>query len=321
MEQTRVVSGVDESGLDASVTQSIKECEQCEKSFTCDDDLNLHVKSDHGKVKDFFCEICAKTFSTAQILNTHRKGVHSDVKKYPCHICGQSYKTKSYLIIHTRIHTGEKPHCCDKCGKSFADPSALINHNKMQHSEKQETISCEVCGKAFQSKKNIKRHMFSHSLGDNDIDVKRCKVYSNDFKLEALKKVTELGLRGTAKLLRLQETTLSNWVNVAKGQHTCQFCGKSFPWKSLLEGHIAKQHGDGEVGDGDLSRKGVSITHYNEKLKQEVVQFALATTRKEAKEKFQLSESTIRMWIRKSQGLDYRPASRLPPAPKMRYIS
>ena len=78
---------------------------------------------------------------------------------------------------------------------------------------------------------------------------------------------------------------------------------------------------DGE-GDGEMSRKGTSVIHYDQQFKEEVVAFAKATSRKEAKERlkdlfrtipavipfcrFDLSESTIRMWLRKADGLDYR---------------
>ena len=78
---------------------------------------------------------------------------------------------------------------------------------------------------------------------------------------------------------------------------------------------------DGE-GDGEMSRKGTSVIHYDPQFREEVVAFAKTTSRKEAKERckeplraiarvipccrFDLSESTIRMWLRKADGLDYR---------------
>ena len=131
------------------------------------------------------------------------------------------------------------------------------------------------------------------------------RIYSNDFKLEVLKKVQEIGLSATAKLVNIQYNTISNWVNVAKGGHNCQFCGRTFPWKAALERHIVKQHKDGE-GEGMKSREGVSVTHYPEHFKEEVVAFARATSQKDAKDRFNLPESTVRMWLMKSDGLDYR---------------
>ena len=41
---------------------------------------------------------------------------------------------------------------------------------------------------------------------------------------------------------------------------------------------------DGE-GDGEISRKGTSVIHYDQQFREEVVAFAKATSRKEAKER------------------------------------
>ena len=43
---------------------------------------------------------------------------------------------------------------------------------------------------------------------------------------------------------------------------------------------------DGE-GDGEISRKGTSVIHYDQQFREEVVAFAKATSRKEAKERCQ----------------------------------
>ena len=105
--------------------------------------------------------------------------------------------------------------------------------------------------------------------------------------------------------MNIQYNTISNWVNLAKGEHNCQFCGRTFPWKAVLEKHIEKHHKvltkllisdieikikikiklqDGE-GDGMNSREGFSVSHYPEHFKEEVVAFAKATSQKEAKDR------------------------------------
>ena len=42
---------------------------------------------------------------------------------------------------------------------------------------------------------------------------------------------------------------------------------------------------DGE-GDGEMSRKGTSVIHYDQQFREEVVAFAKTTSRKEAKERY-----------------------------------
>ena len=184
-----------QSTLIEDVPKSARQCGECGKMFANYKLMRNHFKSVHKR--DVICDICAKGFPTRTALNIHRQG-HTGEKNFPCHICGQSYKTKHYLIIHTRLHTGEKPHCCEQCGKAFADPSALKNHQK-QHQDNP-GVACEICGKIFKMQKNLKRHMIVHSNGN--LSDTGPRIYSNDFKLDVLKKVQEFGISATAKLVK-----------------------------------------------------------------------------------------------------------------------
>ena len=150
------------------------------------------------------CNVCGKQPDICANFWEHMElWILNGEKNFPCHICGQSYSTKQYLQIHTGQHTGEKSHCCEECGKAFADPSALKNHQKQyQHNQ---PVACEVCGKTFKIKKNLKSHMMIHNNGGMMADATQTdsgkRIYSNDFKLEVLKKVQEIGLSATAKLV------------------------------------------------------------------------------------------------------------------------
>ena len=224
------------------VSKSARRCGECGKMFANYKLMRNHFKSVHKR--DVICDICAKGFPTRTALNIHRMG-HTGEKNFPCHICGQSYKTKHYLIIHTRLHTGEKPHCCEQCGKAFADPSALKNHQK-QH---QDTpgVACEICGKIFKMQKNLKRHMIVHSNGN--LSDTGPRIYSNDFKLDVLKKVQEFGISATAKLVKYcTHFLLVHLIIDLKGQDPVQHdqqlgesCQRgtqlSFLWKDIsMEG-------------------------------------------------------------------------------------
>ena len=197
-DQEEAAVKMNKSSCSGEIFKHAPQCVQCGKLFTNNTDMKNHVKAVHDKIRDIICDICAKGFPSKSALNIHRMG-HTGEKNFPCHICGQSYKTKHYLIIHTRLHTGEKPHCCEECGKAFADPSALKNHQK-QHLDN-ETTACEICGKVYKMKKNLKRHMIVHSNGN--LSDTGPRIYSNDFKLDVLKKVQEIGLSATAKLVKV----------------------------------------------------------------------------------------------------------------------
>jgi len=241
-------------------------------------------------------EICAVDSSLFQ-ANKELVNPSGD-KHFLCNICGKSYQTKDYLIIHTRIHTGEKPYFCDLCGKSFSDPSSFKQHEK-QHSDTDTKIPCEICGKIFKREKNLKLHMLVHSengfenaSGINGTGGKM--MFSNKFKLDALKKVKEIGQRETSKLMKIPYTTLRNWVNVCKKEHNCQFCGRSFPFKATLERHEKLKHGDG----GSSQKATFNRIKFDSNFKTEVAEFALQNTTEEAMKKYDLADSTIRRWIK-----------------------
>ena len=270
-------------------------CLECDKLFKSQSNLNLHVKRVHQEVKNYICDKCPKSFETSKDFTVH-KLLHKGEKNFPCNICGKSYQTKDYLIIHTRIHTGEKPYFCELCGKSFSDPSSFKQHEK-QHSNTNTNIPCEICGKSFKREKNLKLHMLvhseNHSKNASDVDTLGARmVFSNEFKLNALKKVQEIGQRETSKLMKIPYTTLRNWVNVCKKEHNCQFCGRSFPFKASLERHEKLKH-------GEISPKAnFNKIKYDAGFKTEVAEFAVANSTEAAMKKYDLADSTIRRWIK-----------------------
>ena len=162
--------------------------------------------------------------------------VHTGEKNFPCHICGKSYQKKDYLIRHTRIHTGEKPYSCEHCGKSFSDPSSFKGHTR-SHTD---TFACSICGKVLLYEKSLKLHMKVHQRLEENGEGK--KKFSNEVKVEALQKVKEIGLMKTSVLMKIQQSSLRNWVNLGKGGHQCGECQKVFPYKASLEKHMLKKH-------------------------------------------------------------------------------
>ena len=266
------------------------QCPHCDKTFSSACYLKSHIKIIHDKIKDHMCDICCKTFATTQNLTHHQK-VHNGEKLFPCHICGKSYQTKEYLSIHTRIHTGEKPYFCEQCGKSFSDPSSFKAHKK-QHTDLNTSFPCSICGKVLKREKNLRLHMAIHAEGRPWTEGEKV-VFTNEFKVEALKKVKEIGAKKTSNLMNVPYTTLRNWVNVCKGDHHCQFCGRIFPFKASLEKHVKQKHSKTD----DEKKPTFPNVRYDAAFKAEVAEFASSHTRLEAMEKYSLGESTIRRWI------------------------
>ena len=257
MELTAVKTEMDDSATNAK--KGAFQCPQCDKIVQSSSNLKKHIKWKHDLVRDrHMCDICCKTFAIPKDLKNHQR-VHTGEKNFPCHICGKSYQTKDYLIRHTRIHTGEKPFSCDQCGKSFSDPSSFKVHSK-QHTDVERSFPCTICGTVLTYEKSLKLHMNNVHRG-----WEAAVLFSNEFKVEALAKVKEIGLSSTSELMRVPYSTLRNWVNLGKGGHRCMECKKVFPYGASLKKHMVKKHSSNE----NLSSMGSNMTSENQKVENQ----------------------------------------------------
>ena len=256
MEPVAVKTEIDDSATNPK--KEVFQCPQCDKVVQSSYNLKTHTKWIHDLVRDrHMCDICCKTFAIPKDLNNHQK-VHTGEKNFPCHICGKSYKTKDYLIRHTRIHTGERPFSCDQCGKSFSDPSSFKVHRK-RHTDGDSGFPCTICGTVLMYEKSLKLHM---SIVHQGSEAAEKVLFTNEFKVDALKKVKEIGLVKTSHLLRLPYSTLRNWIKLCQGGHKCKECNKIFPYGASLKKHIVKKHSSKE--DPSPSSKRSDITSKNQ---------------------------------------------------------
>nr|CAD7261904.1 unnamed protein product [Timema shepardi] len=106
-------------------------CDICEKTFTQNSSLNIHMKLHRGQ-KDYTCQICSRSFAQNSSLKSHIR-LHTGQKPFSCPFCTKAFAQQSNLRSHVRIHTGEKPFCCFVCKKTFTQRSSLNNHVKTTH--------------------------------------------------------------------------------------------------------------------------------------------------------------------------------------------
>ena len=84
-------------------------CNDCDKSYTTENSLSLHIIRIHGKsqVLAHKCKMCGKCFCTLQLLNIHFKNVH-EVRNsrqtfcFKCQICGKYYSQLNHLNTHVK---------------------------------------------------------------------------------------------------------------------------------------------------------------------------------------------------------------------------
>ena len=153
------------------------ECSLCDQKFKRKDHLTRHKKEIHK----------------VAYINTHYSNSSSSnltintIKPYKCTECGIKFKRKELLKIHTRtVHklainsadkgrdqvintvkssnqdvqetNSSKVYKCDSCDKVYQHQSDLNRHRRSKHTAGN-SMKCEYCGKPFNRKDSMLRHM------------------------------------------------------------------------------------------------------------------------------------------------------------------
>ncbi|XP_049434503.1 zinc finger protein 664-like isoform X25 [Epinephelus fuscoguttatus] len=164
------------------------------------------------------------------------------------------------------LNTGKKPLKCDICGKVFEYKSKLQRHLNSHTGEKQ--FSCKTCGKGVSDTSALSAHIRTHT-GEKPFLCKTCGKRFNDASV--LKshirihtgekphtcKICGRGFRRNGDLLVHMRT------HSGEKPYTCKTCGKHFRSSNNLTGHMRTHTG---VKVHDLSTEvPVEVTHIQER--------------------------------------------------------
>ena len=81
-------------------------CPSCEKAFSTNFKLDLHVRRVHKKEKSYACEHCGKSFFTERPLREHIISMHDKIKPFVCDICGFNTAKIDNLNLHRKKSHG-----------------------------------------------------------------------------------------------------------------------------------------------------------------------------------------------------------------------
>ena len=129
-------------------------CLQCPKSFNNDDARKQHETRSHGDRKDK-CEECDASFSGKSLLKAHYKNVHIKEKNKICPHCGEAFFLYESFKIHVLRHTDDRQFPCEVCGKAFLTKRDIEQHMNC-HTLPQK---CDQCEKRFASKHSLQDHV------------------------------------------------------------------------------------------------------------------------------------------------------------------
>ena len=212
-----------------------KQCTVCDKKFKRPDHFLNHKcvnmegvvvmekkrktreqRQAEGIQDDRVCPVCGKTFSVQSNLTKHMKS-HGE-KTVPCPQCGKCFYTQFAVKAHIK-HVHEESHnVCQYCGKVMKCKNSLYGHINQYHQSTVTLYECEICGKQFRQKGNVKKHQLIHS----DKKTYSCKFCERKFRFPEQHRRHEL------------------WHSGAK--HQCTFCNKKFVMPFELKKHLRIYH-------------------------------------------------------------------------------
>uniref|UniRef100_A0A336LS38 Cytosol aminopeptidase n=1 Tax=Culicoides sonorensis TaxID=179676 RepID=A0A336LS38_CULSO len=167
------------------------ECKYCHQKFLKKLNLDKHFeipdyvepprkRYDKPKKKDIdnsaVCTVCGKLYYDKYDLQLHELRMHSTDRPIACPHpgCPKRFAAKKLMNKHLKYH-GERKHVCEICGKGFVDKNDLKNH-KYRHMDVK-PLKCHLCPRTFTHKPVLETHILSHT-GQNIFACEQCdKTY------------------------------------------------------------------------------------------------------------------------------------------------
>ena len=134
-----------------------------------------HIKLVHRDTDLFECGKCEAKFKRKKYLDAHLSHVHGmDQKKedywqdlprkyFKCETCKAEFIRKGDLKVHMDVkHLAQEINSCDLCPSKFKWKKDLQSHKLEKHGPGENKHQCPECGKMFNQRRNMKRHLWTH---------------------------------------------------------------------------------------------------------------------------------------------------------------
>ncbi|XP_048002863.1 zinc finger protein 184-like [Leguminivora glycinivorella] len=195
------------------------------------------------------CSQCGLTFDTKKQMDLHVKkdhlkgeGVNEKVRtrskevlaeKPTCAECGKVFSSRKTYRYHLNVlHKGQNRYPCPRCGKVYQWKSNLGRHLRTHKARDDGELYCELCDKRFASVATYRQHL----------RVSRRHVSESEFSFVC----NDCGKKFVNKT-RLRDHV--DWEHLKKIKFRCQLCNKPFKCHTSLYVHLQNVHRNKEKKD------------------------------------------------------------------------
>ncbi|XP_047993193.1 zinc finger protein 62 homolog isoform X1 [Leguminivora glycinivorella] len=230
-------------------------CDMCGKNFRGRVGLGMHVRVAHRVARRHACVECGAAFPHHYLLLAHRRAhaaagaalacalcgrsfrshykyaahlnTHLRERLHPCPVCLQRFPLLSHLSRHADKHTRDDIFSCTHCDETYRLLIHLKRHNEREH-EQREEFPCYVCSKILTSNEDFLAHVRTH-----DNAMHECAFCHKKF----------------TDALQWEAHSAEHVDKISRDRaidkpYCCEYCKKSFEYKSVLITHIRMHTGE-----------------------------------------------------------------------------
>ncbi|ESN91815.1 hypothetical protein HELRODRAFT_133378, partial [Helobdella robusta] len=135
------------------------QCKLCDKLFAQNSNYKNHMRT-HSNERPYVCSTCSIGFKERYHLKKHILFKHTDEAKEECRVCGKRFKDSTAVRAHERTHSTERPYSCMRCSKSFKTSESTT----ATAATIDRPFRCDTCRVSFKLKVHLKKHcLYRHS--------------------------------------------------------------------------------------------------------------------------------------------------------------
>ncbi|EAT45025.1 AAEL003692-PA [Aedes aegypti] len=247
-----------------------KRCCGCKTALTSNEQVQIHSKKRHIrdritephliKQQPFECSVCFERFQDKKGLLRHQRTMYAE-ELFPCRRCPVEFANAYNLRMHEksfhrRTNTNAqiddmrlRIHKCCICREQFDSLDHVKEHVMQNHPLQGENIEtenefeCEICSRCFKTQKVLvehqrrpfRKHRFQCSHCGKTFNERQ--AFSDHEQSHASVRPYECPICQKRFSLKTNFRTHVRYHTVPDDQFKCEFCGRGFKKKHLLQEH------------------------------------------------------------------------------------